>query len=72
MGGQCQICGYSQCIQALEFHHKDPNEKDFAISSKTRAWKFVEAELAKCVMLCCRCHREVHAGIIGVDGVAPS
>ncbi|MEY4334993.1 MAG: phage FelixO1, partial [Bacteroidota bacterium] len=23
-GGCCEICGYNKCIEALEFHHKDP------------------------------------------------
>lgn len=64
-GGCCEICGYDKHIGALEFHHKDPNEKDFGISHKgyTRAWKKVKIELDKCVMLCANCHREVHAGI---------
>jgi len=33
-GGQCEICGYFKCIDALEFHHKDPTQKNFNISSK--------------------------------------
>ena len=32
-GGKCEICGYNECIGALEFHHKDPNKKDFGISN---------------------------------------
>lgn len=31
LGGKCSICGYSKCIDALEFHHKNPKEKDFKI-----------------------------------------
>lgn len=30
-GGRCEICGYDKCVGALEFHHKNPQEKDFAI-----------------------------------------
>jgi hypothetical protein len=71
-GGKCQVCGYSKCVSALEFHHKNSDEKDFAISSKTRAWKFVQIELDKCVLVCCRCHREIHAGLVDADGFAPS
>ncbi|OQA36899.1 MAG: hypothetical protein BWY53_00209 [Parcubacteria group bacterium ADurb.Bin326] len=33
-GGKCEICGYSKCVQALEFHHLDGNKKDFGVSSK--------------------------------------
>lgn len=65
-GGSCEICGYNKYNGALEFHHLDPNEKDFSISSKgyTRSWEKVKTELDKCVMLCANCHREVHAGLI--------
>ena len=31
-GGKCCRCGYNKSIRALEFHHLDPNEKDFGIS----------------------------------------
>lgn len=23
-GGCCELCGYRKCIEALEFHHRDP------------------------------------------------
>ena len=65
-GGKCENkdCGYNKCIAALEFHHLNPSEKDFAIGNEgqTRSWQKVKAEIDKCVLLCCRCHREVHAG----------
>lgn len=34
MGGKCKICGYNKCNSALEFHHLDPNNKEFQISSR--------------------------------------
>ena len=34
-GGECERCGYNKCIDSLEFHHIDPNEKDFTISGKS-------------------------------------
>lgn len=66
MGGKCHICGYDRSINALEFHHIYPNEKDFGIAYKgyTLSWMKVKIELDKCVMLCANCHREVHDGII--------
>lgn len=62
-GGSCEKCGYNRCLEALEFHHKDPSQKDFSISSKgyTRSWQRVQQELVKCVMLCANCRRESHA-----------
>ena len=31
-GGKCEICGYNKCIDALEFHHLDPSQKNFLLS----------------------------------------
>lgn len=66
LGGKCQICGYNRCKSALETHHVDPDEKDFTVSfivSSCRSWKIIYEELAKCVLLCTNCHREVHEGL---------
>jgi len=64
-GGKCILCEYDKCIQALEFHHRNDNEKVFGISAKgyTRAWKKVVEELDKCVLVCANCHRELHIGL---------
>jgi endogenous inhibitor of DNA gyrase (YacG/DUF329 family) len=67
-GGRCGICGYDKCPQALEFHHLDPNEKDFSmsVSGTTRSWQKTVPELRKCICVCSNCHREAHAGVTGV------
>lgn len=62
-GGKCQCCGYDNCIEALEFHHTDPNEKDFGISGKSWAFEKLKIEVDKCIMVCSNCHKEIHAGI---------
>lgn len=61
-GGLCVKCGYSKCISALEFHHLDPSQKDFALSSDghTRSWDSIKIELDKCILVCANCHREIH------------
>lgn len=48
---------------AFDFHHPSPWEKDFTISDRMTSWGAIEAELKKCVLLCARCHREVHDGL---------
>jgi predicted HNH restriction endonuclease len=61
-GGKCEICGYNKYFGALEFHHKDPSQKDLQIS-KVRTRTFtdkIKKELDKCQILCSNCHREIH------------
>jgi 5-methylcytosine-specific restriction endonuclease McrA len=61
-GGECVRCGYSKYYGALEFHHIDPNEKDFT-PSELKKYKFdeyVKKELDKCMLVCSNCHREIH------------
>lgn len=63
LGGKCSECGYDKCIDALEFHHRDPAQKDFRISAAVKSKARLLAEVAKCALLCANCHREVHAGL---------
>ena len=61
-GGKCEICGYNKFNGALEFHHKNKNEKDFEMSKFSKRPLSIEGkiELDKCVLLCANCHREEH------------
>lgn len=62
-GGKCEICGYSNNIAALEFHHKSPEEKEFTLTSRAFFRKSEEAiseEMYKCILLCSNCHQELH------------
>ena len=62
LGGKCLECGYSKCPAALEFHHRDPTQKDFGIGSGSAlGWGKIQTELDKCDLLCANCHREEHA-----------
>lgn len=63
-GGKCVICGYHACNRAMDFHHINPEEKDFGLSQKylTSREKLIE-ELDKCILLCNRCHMEVEEGM---------
>lgn len=67
-GGKCICCGYDRCSSALEFHHVDPEEKEFEIK-KSISRKFdenIKKELDKCVLVCSNCHREIHVGLIEI------
>ena len=61
-GGKCQICGFSECLEALEFHHRNPENKKFNISKiagkNDYSYEDIQ-ELTKCVLLCSNCHRNV-------------
>ena len=63
-GGKCSVCGYNKCLSALEFHHKNPLEKDIKLNSRgidrRKAFEKLKAELDKCILLCANCHREIH------------
>ena len=68
-GGKCQCCGYSKCIEALEFHHLDPNIKSFTISGKSKSFNSLKSEVDKCILVCSNCHKEIHAGIININNI---
>lgn len=61
-GGQCIRCSYKKCQAALEFHHRDPSQKDIdpSLLKDRRLNAYVLTELEKCDLLCAVCHREVH------------
>ena len=56
----CKKCGESR-FYLLDFHHKDPNLKDYTISDNLRAnFETIQQEIDKCDVLCANCHREWH------------
>jgi hypothetical protein len=72
-GGCCCLCGYKNYMGALEFHHLDPDKKDFNLSGMKK-YSFderVKKELDKCVLVCSNCHREIHAKLVVPPGFEP-
>ena len=56
MGGKCVECG---CKESLEFDHIDPSTKSFNIAAGyTKPKEILLAEVAKCQLLCNKCHIE--------------
>ena len=65
---KCQNCGESEPC-CLDFHHLDPQEKDFTVS-QAASWGYsterIQVEIEKCVILCANCHRKYHKGLIHI------
>ena len=68
-GSKCQLCGYSKCLAALEFHHIGKKKFSPSYIIGRWAWKKATKELKKCVLLCANCHREVEYGIVPPEEV---
>ena len=63
MGGECERCGYGKNYAALEFHHVEPNKKEFQLDLRclsNRKWEVILLEADKCRLLCSNCHAEEH------------
>jgi hypothetical protein len=60
LGGRCVICGCN-ANKSLEFHHTDPNEKEYNISDILYDIhkEIRDTELTKCVLLCNDCHARI-------------
>ncbi len=64
-GGRCRLCGYDRHMAALEFHHLDPNAKEFGLAQRgAHRIDKLRAEVRKCVLLCSNCHAEAEAGFV--------
>lgn len=61
-GGACNMCGGRFPYPAMQFHHRDPREKDVHWTKlRLRAWSRIVEELSKCDLLCANCHSIVHS-----------
>lgn len=61
----CENCGEDDPI-VLDFHHPDPEDKHPRLKQRSKgntltslSFPDLEAEMAKCVVLCANCHRRV-------------
>lgn len=61
-GGKCEHCGWNEHPAGLQFHHRDPSQKKFTITSsamgspKKYPWEVILSEIAKCDLLCANCY----------------
>ena len=57
----CVKCGYSkENHMAIDFHHVNPDDKEFSIGTKAYSKEKIDSEVSKCVCLCSNCHRIFH------------
>lgn len=64
---RCSRCPESDPV-CLDFHHRNPAEKDFSIYqalNRKASKKSIMAEVAKCEILCANCHRKEHRENMG-------
>jgi hypothetical protein len=75
VGDACWKCSYSKGKigrKVLDFHHVDPAKKLFSLHVRNMtnlSWTRIFAEMQKCALLCCRCHREFEVGIISQEEI---
>lgn len=62
LGGKCLLCGFDTFQEALDFHHINPEEKEFNFASNIKSLEAQLQELKKCILVCSNCHRGIHAG----------
>lgn len=59
------LCGYDRCIVSLQFHHVDPEQKSFPMSTASgKALDTYRKEARKCVLVCANCHWEIESGLV--------
>jgi len=62
LGGKCIKCGLSGDQAIFQFHHKNPQKKDFTVGNvANKSWESIKHELKKCTLLCANCHSIEHS-----------
>jgi len=60
-GKCCEICGYKEYPEILQFHHKGEKKKSFDISTfRRKKPELLKTEIDKCILLCPNCHFWLH------------
>lgn len=70
-GGKCVKCGLTgeQYRKVFDFHHIEPEHKDFELRSrKSASFNTIASELSKCILLCANCHQHTHHEMKLVSG----
>lgn len=72
LGSKCNDCPNTLIENKnhviFDFHHLDPSQKDFALSTKAHSkFEDIKSELDKCILLCGNCHAKRHFKIYGEE-----
>ena len=60
-GTTCSVCGGEYPPVCLDFHHRNPSEKEAGMGRLAlRKPEDILAEIAKCDVVCSNCHRKIH------------
>lgn len=66
----CKHCGENNSV-CLDFHHRDPSEKEASIAHMVTAngwcWERMMKEMKKCDVLCKNCHAKEHARLAQME-----
>lgn len=62
MGGACSKCGGVFPLCVYDFHHLGEKDDSISYLIANGSLEALEAEAAKCVLLCANCHRMEHHG----------
>ncbi len=64
-GNKCNLCGYNKVISALQFHHIQPEQKQYGLAQNGTCHSLDKdlSELKKCILVCANCHREIHQNL---------
>lgn len=76
---KCEKCEWDKSLNGLEFHHRDPNKKDFGLGEISRRlhihripyYVALKAEVEKCDLLCRNCHRKEHLDVDRINNLMP-
>lgn len=55
----CKYCPETHTA-CLEFHHRNPEEKEFGLAPTPSSIKRAKQEIKKCDVVCSNCHRKIH------------
>lgn len=72
LGGKCCRCGYDKSLSALEFHHRNPEEKEFSLDMRNiggMKMDKLKEEADKCDLVCSNCHREIHYAHLNKENI---